>query len=147
MIDIFKITQALYDQIRKYDDIVSEKYKVEHSEYINMDPDRTPWVGIYKGPVVYSPGSLGKHAQSWDAEITLIVVVQATHGAEGYKCSERLAKQESTVMDAVWSDPSLGGLLDMITGLSSEYSYNNEASESMYHQQSTITITARASTG
>lgn len=147
MINIHTITKALYDQIRKNDEVVAQGYKVEHGEYINNDSDRAPWVGIYKGPISYGPGSLGRHSQSWDAAITLIVVVQASHGGSGQKCSERLGEYEAAVLDAIWADSSLGGLIDMITDFDIEYSYNNQASETLHYQQSIITITARATTG
>jgi|GEM_PF-1728375 len=147
MIDIYSITKALYDQIRTHDEVVQDSFNVTHSEYVNMDPDLTPWVGIYKGPVSYDPGSLGRHSQSWDATITLQVVVQASHGDNSLKCSERLSDYEKIVLDAIWSDPTIGNNVDMIEALNLEYAYNNEASESMYHQQAIITITARTSTG
>ena len=147
MLNIYTITKALYDQIRKDDTVVSNGYKVSHSEFINMDPDRTPWIGVYKGPIDYNPKTLGRHSQSWDAAISLVVIVQASHGDDSVECSRLLGEYEATVLDAIWSDATLDNNIDMITGFNIEYSYNNTKSESLYHQQSIITITAEASTG
>ncbi len=147
MLDIFKITTALYDQIRSDSEVIAGKFEVEHSAYINMDADRAPWVGVYKGPVDYQPSSLGRNAQSWKATVKLLVIVQATHGGDSLKCSERLGGYEQKVLNAIWSDSKLGGEVDMIVGLNTEYSYNNEKSETMYHQQAEITITAEVSAG
>jgi len=147
MLNINDIVVALTQQIATDSAVLAGDYRVEQSTYINMDPDMTPWIGVYKGPVNYAPGSLGRHAQSWEATLKLTIIVQAAHGGDAAVCSERLAQYEQTVLDAVWSDPTLGGLVDMITGLDIEYSYNNTESETMYHQQSIITVTAEARAG
>lgn len=147
MLNINDITESLYLQIKKHPGIVSAGMDVEHGAYINMDPDRAPWVGIYKGPVTYSPSSLGRNAQSWKAVVSLIIVVQASHLGSSSECCRLLGSYEQKVLDAIWSDPKFGSQVDMVTGLSTDYSYNNLESDSMYHQQSTIKITAEVCAG
>lgn len=149
-INLSEVTKALTEQLKSDAALVEINALIKRGEYINMNPDlalSSPWIGVYKSDTAYDPRTLGKHSMSWDGTVSIRLVVQATANDNGALCEERLADWEAKVLDAAWSDTTWGGKIDMITGLNSEYSYNETKSETMYFQQVVITITARLSTG
>jgi len=147
MIDASVIVTALRKQLNSSATIVSEGITVEQGEYVNFDPDRCPWVGCYKSKISYAPLSLGRHSTSWDATVELKIVIQASHGNSGQECDARLSSYETLVLDAVWSNPTIGGNVDVIEGMVVEYSYNETESESLFFQQAIITLTTEVQTG
>ena len=147
MYNSYTISNALYEQIKNYKDVLSNNYTVEHSEYVNNDPDKTPWVGVYKAPIVFDPNSLGRHGQSWKGTLACQVFIQASHGDDAGECSKLLGEMEYNILNAIWSDPKIDGNISMITGLEIEYQYNNLKSETLYYQQAVITVTMEKHTG
>ena len=147
MIDISKLTENLYGQIKSNASIISDGVKVSVGEYVNMNENNAPWVGIYKGNVDYEPRSMGKHAASWGGTLTVKVVIQEYHGKSGFECEKRLGKLVNNIMNAVWADPTIGGVVDMLTDISEEYIYNENDSKSVHFQWAILSLTFENRTG
>lgn len=122
-------------------------FRVERGDYVNRDPHRTPWLGIYRTRVKYNPRTLGRHANSLNGEVTVRLMVQATHHHSGADCEDLLEGYITQVLDAMWSDPTWNSVVDTITEFSVEYSYKESELETIYFQWALITITAEVSTG
>lgn len=120
---------------------------IQRGDYVNMNPHRAPWLGIYRTDVKYDPRALGKHSNSWEATITVKLLVQASHLQSGSACEDRLESYIMVVLDALWEDPTWNNLVDMITAFNVEYSYKETDESTIYFQWAMLTIEARASTG
>jgi len=149
MVDVSKITRAVERQLKKDAALIEEGFDVERAEVINTDPGRTPWAGVYRASVTYAPGTLGHHAQSWDASVEIKVVVQAADPTgEGAQAEVDLARYEQLTVAALWADPTLGGTVDMLTALSVDYTFvETEDDENVYFPNAIITVTAEVGAG
>jgi len=145
MIDISILTSNILNILKSDKNIVKEKMAVEYSEYINLDPGNAPWIGFYNKSVKYDPRTLGKHSASWDAEIEIDFLIQASDLESGKNCSDKLNKYIKYVLDALWSDPGFKSSVDMVTGFDINYLYEREQSETIYFQMADITLTLKAS--
>lgn len=127
---------------------LSADYTILRAPYTNMNPDKTPWIGIYRGPARYLPGSLGSTAtgKKWKAGNTVRLQVQATSGKSGQQAEERLEEYIGEIMDILLANPTLGGTVGTIISYDLEYSFNDEASESMYYHMATIDINVESRT-
>lgn len=150
MLNAGTITASLENTFKNDAPLLALDFKestIQRGDYANMDPDNTPWLGIYRTKVDYNPRSLGRHSTSWEGEITLKLLVQATHMQSGSACEDRLESYIVAVLDAVWKDSTWNNTVDMVTGLTVEYSYKEDDESSIYFQWAMITIVAEASTG
>ena len=147
MINMATITTALQDQIQNHASVDFLHVPVERSEYVNVDPNRTPWCGVYKGKVTFTPRSLGRHAKSFSAQIKLRIVVQAVDFLSAANCEDNLEDYIDKVMNAVWSDPTIDGNVDMVQDFEIEYQYQETNRESTFFQMAIITLTAEVATG
>lgn len=147
MLNFATITASLESTFESDADLSASGFLVERGDYVNMDPNRTPWLGIYRTDIDYTPRSLGRHSQSWEGTVTLKLLVQASHTQSGAACEDRLEGYIKNVLDAVWTDPTWTNVVDMVTAMKVEYSYKEDETASLYFQWAMITITAEVSTG
>jgi len=148
MINVSDITKALKTQLENDSNLVSNSIKnIKRSEYVNYDPDLCPWVGIYKDSSDTEPASLGKNSTSWKSKINFSVLVQSSDLGSGEDCEDKLDKYIKLVKDAIWSDATIGGTVDMITGFTVEYSYELTDESTMHFQWATIKVIVEARTG
>ena len=93
-------------------------YKVERGVYVNMDADYVPWVGVYRGSLVYDPATLGNASSSWRAEFTIKLIIQASNANESAENTEDdLETYLKAVLDAVMADKTIGGTVAMVQGV------------------------------
>jgi len=122
-------------------------HTVERADYVNMDPHRAPWIGVYRTRVKYDPRTLGRNAASWNGTVVIRLMVQQTSMISGEDCENQLEANIASVLAAVWSDETWESTVDMVTGMEIEYSYKEHELESIYFQWALITLTAEVSTG
>lgn len=148
MIDAAKIAEALRAQIAKYEYMVQNSVAVTRGEYVNVDPDQCPWIGIYREKVRYDGRTFGKHNRSFDAFLTFKILVQAANLSTGEECEDKLEALTQATLDAIWASPRIGNEVDMLEGeITVEYSYNENMSKTIYFQWSMLTVTFRVATG
>jgi len=139
MINAATITRAMETLLRA--DATVGGYTIERGEYVNMDMDRVPWVGIYRGDMVYDVQTLGRGANNWKAEFPIKVIVQsATSKGNANDAEDDLEEYIRAVLDAVVLDKTIGGTVAMVTGITIEYSFNETESETVYFQNAEISI-------
>lgn len=137
MIDASVITKAMHQLLING---LPNSYNIERSEYINFDPDRVPYVGIYRGQLKYSPHTLGRDLSSWRADFTITLVVQAASINTGGEAESRLEKYLQEVLDIVVADKTIGGTVAIIKDIEINYSYNMEESGTMYFHAAEVDI-------
>lgn len=121
---------------------------IVRGEYVNMDPDLAPWLGIYRTKADYSPRALGRgNAGAWSATVTIRLLIQTSSLQGGDDCEDLLEAYVKDTLDAVWADPTWTSTVDMVTGLDIEYSYKDADTSTIYFQWAMVTITAEVSTG
>lgn len=136
--DITKAIQALLESDPGVQGFLNRP--IERESVVNFDPNQTPWIGVYKGAVNYSPRTIGYN--SFEAEVLPRIIVQAASLRDGDDCSTRLDEYVQLVLDAIRADRTLGGTVDMITGYNVEYGYTETERTSVAFQSAIITITA-----
>lgn len=151
MINAAMITSSLQTTLRADATIAGLGFVPGHilrGDVVNVNPNETPWLGIFRTKVAYKPGSLGRgNPSAWDATITIRLLIQASHTLSGADCEDRLESYIKAALDAVWTDPTWSNVVDMVTGLDVEYSYKEDDTSTIYFQWALVTITAEASTG
>ena len=147
MINFHTITKAIRTQLAN-DAAVSAfmNREITIGEYINVDPDIVPWMGIYRGKVTYTPRTLGVNASSWEATPQVRIIVQATSFKSGEDCELLLEDYVEKTIDAIWADPTIGNTVDMLVGYEVEYGYNETDRETIYFQSAIITLDLEAKT-
>lgn len=123
-------------------------YIVERGNVVNADPALMPWVGVYRARSESEPGRMGTGSgiKNWDSVLSIQIVVQAASYRDGEHSDDLLGEFTDAVEEAIETDHTLGGTVEMITGYEVAYSYNNEDSASIIFQNAVITITARTRT-
>lgn len=140
--DITKAVKKMLEQAPSLNDIKS----VERGEYVNMDPSRTPWVGVFRTQIDYSPKALGMHARSWKANIIIKLVVQASEGT-GEATEDSLEDLVQRIMSVILTDLTLRDYVEMLNSLKIEYSYDETDSKTMDYQWAFVTLNYEARTG
>lgn len=146
MLDFSTITASLQATFEADADLTAAGFKIERADYVNMDPNRAPWLGIYRTRIQYNPRTLGRGPNAWQGVLTLRLLIQATHLESGEACEARLEGYIKNTLDAVWEDPTWSSVVDMVTGLDVEYSYKEDESGTIWFQWAMVTITAEAGT-
>jgi len=147
MINLSTILKALQAQLSSNVDVteIFKKDKITRGQYINNDPSRCPWLGIYRGTTDFEPRTLGS-VNNWEAFPKAKIIVQAISYKSGEQAEELLEGYVEAVMDAVLTDTSIGNTVDMVTGMQVEYGYNEEVRETVYFQSAIITFNLEVAT-
>lgn len=140
--NITTITKALQEQLQYNQDVAGflSGQSVGRDEPINEDPNRVPWVCVYKGGIKYDPRTLGYN--SFEADIELRVLVQATSLKSGEDCSELIDDYVQKIVAAIRADKTIGGTVDIVTNLSVDFSYTETDRSTLFFQMAEITINA-----
>lgn len=147
MISVYAISEAITAQLRDYPAVGEIGFQeIVQGDFVNEDPARTPWMGIYRDSMNYSPRTLGRGARNWEGELKFKIVIQASSTKDGQDCELLLEGYVQTVMEALLSDTTLGGKVDILNGFNVEYSYRDSDQQSFYFQMAVITMTAEVAT-
>lgn len=141
MINASDITQALACQLQNYSSFFQElKTKdIKVSDYVNCNPDRAPWCGVYRRSVKSVPRTLGVQS-SWQLVYKIAVVVQATSVKTGKECEEKLEELVSLALDGIIADRTIDGTVCTLNGWDVEYTYIETERLSTYFQSALINL-------
>jgi len=147
MINLSIITKALQDQLNNNVQIreILNGQEVVRGELINMDVNRTPWIGVYRGNVKYEPRTLGS-MNNWEASPSVKVIIQAVHLESAEQCEVDLEGYVQNVLDAVIADTTIGGTIDMITSYDVEVGYIETDRSTISFQGASITFNMEVAT-
>lgn len=146
MINTADVTKALVKQLSEHPDLIGFLKNVERGEYVNKDPARTPWCGVYRTETHYLPKVLGRHPRSWQALLTVKLVVQA-HAATGPAAEDACEEAVQKVMTAVLGDLTAQTTMEMLKSVDIEYSYDETKSETIDFQWAFITLVYETRSG
>jgi len=120
---------------------LDSKYIVERGEYVNTDPDRTPWVGVYPGATKYEPRTIGNGPNSWRAEFTIKLVIQtATLKANASDAEDDMGAATKAILDIVMADKTINNKVAAVKGINVVRTYNVTESNELYYQNAEIDI-------
>ena len=83
-------------------------------EWINNDPGRCPWAGLYCIGEDYAPRALGFASGYREQHITLALVLQESSRSSGQDCQDKLEALKQAAMGAILTDPTLSGSVAML---------------------------------
>lgn len=139
-------TKALTAMLRD-DPVVSDLASViSRAGVINRNPDKTPWMGVYKGPTQYQPRTLGPNTQNWNVSVSLRVVLQV-HSHDSEKAEEQLEELIEHVVRVTFADPTLDGTVMHVLGYTVDYGFIEDEDATAFFQMANVTITAETQTG
>lgn len=147
MIDVSDIVKAFTDMLNSNADFISELYtgEVYRGDYVNMDPDRTPWAGVYKGTVSFEPRTLGS-INNWEAKPNIRLIIQTTDLASAEKCEDALNALIKKAVDVVNDDMTLKNTVDMVVGFNVEYGYIETELDTLHFQSAIVTFETEVAT-
>lgn len=150
MINVALVSAATINQLEQ-DGELNAAYpalRIERSEYVNEDPNRTPWIGVFRSSKAYRPRTMGRHARSWDGEVEVMILVQYASLKSGASAEDELEDLLSYVENALVKDTTIGGTLEILNSLGVRYSYRSgDEPHNVYFQQATLTLTGVAASG
>lgn len=145
MINISTITTALVTLLEADASIlawINPVDKIGRGNYVNVDPNRAPWVGVYRSNVKYEPRTLGagNTINNWEGYPSIRVLIQAQSYVNGEDVEDKLEGYVQDVIDAVLADPTIGGTVDMVNDIDVNYGYSETESETIYFQTAIVTF-------
>ncbi len=147
MINMSDIAKALQAQLQDDSDIEETlRQPIVRGDYVNEDPGRTPWMGIYRGKSRFDPWTLGDGADNWKVVPQIKIVAQVTSFRSGEDCEELMEAFVKQIISAAFTDMTLGGTVDMITGVSAEPQYIETEKETLFFQTTIITLELEVAT-
>lgn len=138
------ITQAI-QSILKADVKLRDVAAIERSPLLNEDPSKSPWIGIYRSNSVFKPRTLGYGPAARYQSTEVVLVVQVANAQDGEACEDEIEDYLSEVLLAIFSNPTLNGLVSTIT--ISRIMYRMvQVQEDDFFQQAEIYLTAETTT-
>ena len=142
MINVNTVSKALFDQIKDDQDVINLKCLVQHGEWVNADPSKTPWIGVYRDGLELEPITLGK--TDWKADPVLKVIVQSASLDSGEACQILLDDLLMKTNAAILKDLTFDGAVLITTSIKVQYTYLEDARETLYFQGAILTIETEA---
>lgn len=147
LINTAALTAGLVKLISEHPEVIAGGFKdVVRGEYVNKDASQTPWCGVYRTDVEYLPKVLGHHSRSWQALLTVKLVVQA-HATTGPEAEDACEDAVQRIMAAVLSDLTVGNTVEMLKSVKMEYSYDETTSSTLDFQWAFITLVYETRSG
>ena len=119
---------------------------VERGEVVNENPQKCPWIGIYRRDVAYTPETLGMGSDHWTGTVTVQIVAQVTNFESGEAAEDDLEALVEQIVNKIVADTTIRSSVDMVNSIRVTYSYTIEDEESMYFQAAIIEMTLEVST-
>lgn len=140
MLEINTPLTKLKEQLEDKSVLVDFGFTISQGEIVNENPNHAPWLGIYTQKVSHNTETIGTTLKRWKGDITLILVVQATHLRSGAECYALLEKYVKEVVTSVLSDTTFGDSIDLVESLDVDYSYNRSDESTLHFQEAYITL-------
>lgn len=132
-----KVSKSIYDLLRN-DPSMKSIDNITYGDFTNDNMMQVPWVGVYRGPVIYSPWTM---PNGWKTESEYRIIVQEGGFDEGADVEARLEDIVYNISTIIANNRTISGLVHMVTGVSVEYSYFNDADhEDVHFQRADILI-------
>jgi len=140
MMDYGDISKAIQDQLvgNSTFKAILRNQSVSRGEFLNSESRFTPWAGVYRGKIKFEPMTLGS-VQNWEFKGEVRVLLQVSNKESGEKCEDTLEDFVKAAHDAILSDTTIGGTVDIVTGFEVEYSYKEDERSGLHFQLATIT--------
>lgn len=106
--------------------------------FVNTDPNKTPWLCIYKGAASYEPRTLGRG--NWEVTPSIRAVLQVSNISSAVKCSELLDALVKRLIKLVTDDITIKNTVDMTTKIGIEYGYIETERHTMHFQSAVVTF-------
>lgn len=95
--------------------------RIERGGEINVNPDKAPWCGIYKFNGQFPIRTLGFGNGFRRQHFGVAIIVQNVSRTSGAACQDGLGQFEKAIVDAILSDTSLGGTMDVVEEFNVSY--------------------------
>lgn len=106
------------------------------NQYINEDPNRTPWCGVYLRDSAANPGAIPR---GYKLNTNFTVVLQAASLLHT-ESSEKLKNLSKRAVIALLKNPTLKGTVETIKSIETIYTYTEKDKASMYFQMCMLNI-------
>lgn len=137
MFNFHEIMNAFTAQLNASID-VSNITEAVSGEYVNEDVNEAPWLGVYRGKVSYEPRTLGY--KSFEATLVIKVIAQASSIDNAPDCEQALEDLVQKTINAITSDTSIAGTVDMLNSFEVDYGFIETERDSMYFQSAIISF-------
>lgn len=123
--DLFTIIEKIVEQLSRWHELLDAGAEISHSERIPEDPARCPWVGIYQIRSDYqaNPRVLGMGSGYRRGQHTFAAVMMQANADSGRECKRDLERLVRSVTSALLTDPTLGGLVDIMETFAVDYEF------------------------
>lgn len=144
VINTSDVTERLRLQLAQWPALADAGTRVESNEPINEDTNRCPWIGIYQLRQTFPIRTIGRGSGFRRHQIAFAVVLTASSVVSGRDCELRMEALVTGAMDALLSDTSIGGSVDVIDDvIEITYSQYRQVN-SIYFKEAVIQFTAVA---
>lgn len=139
VVNVGLVVDALEQQLREWPTLSNAT--IEDSEPVNENPDRCPWVGLYRSQISFPVRTLGMGSGYRRQRISLIVAMNETSSQSGEDCKNRLETLAKGVCDAIASDESIRGNALAMEDIDLTYTdYSRDGAAFMQHAVLRFTV-------
>lgn len=140
-VNVGTITDALVAWLKSWPDLADAGATVEDSEPVNDQPDRCPWVGVYRSRCDFQQRALGLGSGYRMQRVSIALALTASSVDSGKDCKDRLEALVQMVTSALCTNESLSGTVQALDELSVVYS-NYAVHGASYFQEAVVSVTA-----
>ena len=140
------VNNSLYTLLSSDSVLISSNVTVELNTLYNLDPNRTPWVGIYNNDIIIEPHRVQK-PNPWMTTYQPLIYVQDIRYDDEQIVNDRTNDLLTAVLSAINSESNrnLGGSVDIVKGFQiSPFELDIEDDTSIYAYEIIMTADKRA---
>lgn len=137
--DIAEVAFAVDSLVKDSQAVQDIGANIEVAEPINEDPSRCPWIGIYPARCAFPSRAAGFGPGFRYQNPEVFIVCQEKDPLDGRACLDALGKLVKAVADAILSDASLKGTVQMMTDFEVEFSGYQKVNDAIM-QTATIRV-------
>lgn len=143
--DSYYIANAIRNRILSaigVDELLNSHSKsIRINAKLNEDPAMAPWVGVYTSRDATRPHTTAK---GWLQSVIVHIVIQSSNfNGDVDECMKTLGQLEASIKDSITVDTSLGGVIDTITEIDTDYTTAEQSNDNTYFQAAVMTVTAQ----
>lgn len=138
------ITQAIQTMLSN-DSRIAGNATIKRSPLLNDNPSDCPWVGIYRANSQFEARALGYGAGARYQNTQLSIICQESDSEDPEAAEDSHETLVSVVLDILFSDPTLGGVVSTITLAGVNYQLIQNTDEQLLHSAE-LQITAQTTT-